>query len=97
MKLTIIPIDGAVYVDDVSFSNMDLSSCNIPSDVHALQWNGVKGWIEFVEDEDFNKPNNQIITELPDWAIQSKVKWDEAKIALEKEKEDFIPVVDILG
>ena len=79
MKLVIIPIDGAVYVDDYSYSRIDLTLCNIPANVHALQWNGVKGWIEFTEDENFNKPDNQIITELPSWANQAKIKWDEAK------------------
>jgi hypothetical protein len=79
MKLVIIPIDGAVYVDDISYSLLDLTSCKIPANVHALQWNGVKGWIEFVEDENLNKPDNQFINLLPEWANQAKIKWDEAK------------------
>lgn len=79
MKLVIIPIDSAVYVDGSSYSNIDLSSCNIPENIHALQWNGVKGWLEFLEDENFNKPDNQLITELPEWANKCKVKWDELK------------------
>jgi len=77
MKLVIIPSDGAVYVDNISYSGIDLTSCNIPSNVHALQWNGVKGWVEFIEDSNFNKPDNQIITELPEWANQAKIKFEE--------------------
>lgn len=98
MKLVIIPIDGAVYVDGFSYSGIDLSSCNIPANVHALQWNGVKGWVEFVEDENFNKPDNEIINVLPEWANQAKIKWDEAKIITETPvitENNQIPVVDV--
>jgi len=82
MKLVIIPIDGAVYVNNFSYSNLDLSFC--PSDVHALQWNVTKGWIEFKENEEGLKPENEKITQLPSWAFESKVKWDEAKSAEEE-------------
>ena len=43
MKLTIIPVDGSVGVDGKFYENLDLSSCNIPENVHALQWDGVLG------------------------------------------------------
>jgi hypothetical protein len=81
MKLVIIPIDGAVYVDGFSYSELDLSFC--PSDVHALQWNVSKGWVEFKDNDEGIKPNNQTITELPAWALQAKAKWDEVKAAEE--------------
>lgn len=81
MKLTIIPIDGAVYVDGFSYSGLVLSS--VPSDVHALQWKDTAGWVEFVENQDGTKPANQTITELPSWANDAKTKWDEAKAAQE--------------
>ena len=77
MKLVIIPIDGAVYVDGVSYSNLDLSFC--PSEVHALQWNVIKGWVEFKDNDEGIKPQNQAITQLPSWALEAKAKWDEAK------------------
>lgn len=79
MKLVIIPIDGAVYVDGYSYSALDLSFC--PTEVHALQWNVSKGWIEFKDNDEGIKPSNQSITELPTWALQAKAKWDEAKAA----------------
>lgn len=82
MKLVIIPIDGAVYVDGFSYSELDLSFC--PSDVHALQWKDTSGWIEFKDNQDGTKPQNQTITELPEWALQSKGKWDAAKTAQEE-------------
>ena len=48
MKLTIVPDDSYVSVDnDNSHQPLDLATCNIPSDVHALQWFDTKGWIEF--------------------------------------------------
>lgn len=81
MNLTIIPIDGAVYVDGFSYSGLDLAAA--PADVHALQWKNNKGWVEFKENQDGTKLQNQAITELPAWANACKVKWDEAKVALE--------------
>ena len=81
MKLTIIREDGAVYKDGISYSGLDLSSA--PTNVHALQFNDVlnSGWIEFIQDDFGNKSNNEIITLLPEWAVTSMIKWDEAKIA----------------
>ena len=83
MKLTIILGDGAVYKDGVSYMGLDLS--DIPSSVHALQFNDVSnnGWIEFAQDDFGEKPNNEKITALPEWAISALVKWDEAKAAQE--------------
>ena len=69
MKLTIIKIDGAVYKDGLSYSNLSLST--LPSDVHALQWNTDKGHIEFVDNL---KPNEEI-TELPSWANDALTVW----------------------
>lgn len=82
MKITVIPSDGAVYKDDASYSGLVLSG--VPENIHALQWNGIKGFVEFVEDENFNKPANEIIEELPVWALAAISKWDEAK-AIEDE------------
>jgi len=74
MKLTIIPADGSVGKDETFYIGLDLSSCNIPMDVHALQWQDTAGWIEY------NSPlvENQPITELPAWANCCLTKWDEA-------------------
>jgi hypothetical protein len=74
MKLTIIPVDGTVIENDKSYIGLNLSSCNIPEDIHALQWQDTSGWIEY------NSPlvENQTITELPDWANCCMAKWTEA-------------------
>lgn len=78
MNLVIIPVDGAVYVDGVSYSELQISA---PEDVHALQWKATKGWIEFVDSVDGVKPQNEAITVLPEWALAASVKWQEAKNA----------------
>ena len=80
MKLTIIPVDGAVYKDGVSYSGLDLSI--VPSDVHALQFNSASntGWIEFT-----SAIPNEEITVLPSWAITAMTKWDEAEAEAEAE------------
>jgi hypothetical protein len=77
MNLTIIPIDGAVYKDGYSYVGLDLST--VPSNVHALQWKKTNGWVEFTDNEDGSKPQNELISELPSWAAACVVKWDEAK------------------
>lgn len=77
MKLTIVPIDGAVYKDGKAYQHLTLN--NIPADIHALQWNGVSGWLEFVDDVDGGKPVNEPITELPAWAVDAVAVWDAVK------------------
>jgi hypothetical protein len=80
MRLIIIPIDGAVNKDGKVFIGLDLTPCNIPTDVHALQWEEQepnKGHIEFKS----SLVQNEDITELPAWANACISKWDEAKAA----------------
>jgi hypothetical protein len=72
MKLTIIPSDKAVYVDGISF--LDLNLTQIPENVHALQWLNDAGFIEFNDGS-----ANLIISNLPDWANNSVVAWNEKK------------------
>lgn len=73
MRLTIIPGDGSVGEDGVFYNNLDLTSCGIPADIHALQWDGATGWIEFKDPT----PNEEI-TSLPTWANCCVSKWNEA-------------------
>lgn len=79
MKITIIPEDGAVYKDGVSYSNLDLSF--VDASIHALQWTGSAGWIEFKENENGEKAQNEKITSLPNWVTDCLSLWDGAKIA----------------
>ena len=82
MKLTIIPIEGKVKLDSQSFENLDLTSCNIPQDIHALQWKDTSGWIEYTSALIANEP----IISLPDWA-NACIPIYEQQIKLEKELE----------
>ena len=45
MKLTIIPIDKVVVVDGVFISDIDMTG--IDPDIHAVQFDGTSGWIEY--------------------------------------------------
>jgi hypothetical protein len=81
MKLTIVPSDKKIGIDNLFFSDLDLSSCAIPTNIHALQWYETEGEIEFVDNPDRTKPQNELISELPVWANACVAKWDEAKAA----------------
>lgn len=76
MKVTIIPADGAVYKDGVSYSNLAL--VDAPENVHALQWDGTKGWIEFSATDDDGKAPNEAIVELPEWVVSALAAWEVA-------------------
>jgi hypothetical protein len=69
MLLTIIPIDENVSKDGVSYLDLDLSSCNIPSNVRALQWRETSGWLEFWDKQ------NEDITSLPSWVDCCLAVW----------------------
>lgn len=78
MKLTIIPVDGAVYENGICYSNLIWSGT--PSNVHALQWQDTSGWIEFN-----NGSENQIIETLPEWANNAMEAWNVANTPLPPE------------
>lgn len=69
MLLTIIPVDGNVIKDKVGYLNLDLSSCGIPANVRALQWQETTGWLEFWDQQ------NENITELPSWVDCCLAVW----------------------
>ncbi len=65
MRITIIPEDGAVYKDGVSFSGLDLGA--IPAGVRAVQWYETHGEVEYfpvVQGGESAVPQNQIINEI---------------------------------
>lgn len=74
MKLTIIPVDGAVYKDDISY--LKLVWEETPTGIHALQWQDTKGWIEYID----NNIPNEDINELPQWANNAVDAWNIANI-----------------
>ena len=69
MQLTIIPVDGSVKKDEIGYIKLDLSSCSIPSNVRALQWQETSGWVEFWDQQ------NEDITTLPSWADCCLAVW----------------------
>jgi hypothetical protein len=69
MLLTIIPVDGNVIKDKVGYIDLDLSSCGIPSNVRALQWQETSGWLEFWDQQ------NENITALPSWVNCCLAAW----------------------
>jgi len=77
MKLTIIPIDGAVYEDGISY--LGLVWEGTPVNVHALQWGDIAGWIEYVD-----QPNEDI-TVLPEWAYNAMAAWTVANTPIPPE------------
>lgn len=62
MRVTIIPSDGFVSVNNNGYSDIDLSS--IDPSIHAVQWNNTEGWIEFVNNLDGTKPANEFINSI---------------------------------
>ena len=68
MNLTIINEDNAVYVDGMALAGLNLTTTNIPENVHALQWKVNLGWVEFKDNVDGTKPANEVISKLPVWA-----------------------------
>ena len=93
MKLTIIVYDGFVAVDGVGYSGLDLSFMD--STIHAIQFNGTKGWIEYVMNEDGEKPNNQPIVSIDEFqpAIDAwNIADQAAKEALLNPATPIIPV-----
>lgn len=76
MRLTIVPIDNKVVVDNVAKFPLYLSSCAIPANIHALQWYETEGEVEFVDNPDRTKPQNELISELPVWANACVGVWE---------------------
>ena len=78
MRMTIIRDMGLVHVDGNGFDELDMS--DVPVDVHALQWYGSSGEIEYKDGK-----GNAEITGLPVWADLAKAKKDakDAEVAAE--------------
>ena len=71
MKLAIIPEDSTVIKDGVALQ-IDFTLIPLPSRVHALQWAGSSGEIEYK-----NPIEEEAITELPAWASACLTSYDE--------------------
>lgn len=84
MRLAIIINDNAVYIDNTSYFNLDLSF--LPTNVSAFQWYDTYGEIEFkslLSNDQIIKAPNEIVRELPEWANLAILEWTKAKDANE--------------
>lgn len=80
MRVTIIPIDGAVSVDGKGFGGLDLSFMD--ASVHAVQWYETHGEIEVKDPITGRMVANEVITSID--AFQPAIDvWEAAKIAEE--------------
>jgi hypothetical protein len=59
MKITVVVLDELVCIDSLCYRNIDMSL--VPNNIHALQWNGSVGHIEYT-----NLVNENIVS-LPSW------------------------------
>jgi hypothetical protein len=82
MRVTIVREDGLVLVDGAGFGRLDLSM--LPSNVHAVQWYGTDGEVEYV-DEHGRASFNERITDFTPYQ-PALDRWAEAKKAHEAEE-----------
>jgi hypothetical protein len=73
-KLTIIPEDGLVSIDGQGYT--ELSIVDVPEDIHALQWYGKGGEIEYIADDYGETKPNIRIDKLPKWTEKSVSVWE---------------------
>jgi hypothetical protein len=71
MRLTIVTETNTVGKDGVFYDDLNLTACQIPNNIWALQWNESSGHIEF----DTPIPNEDI-TSLPAWANACIAVWE---------------------
>lgn len=86
MRLVILKETNTVGKNGWFYDNLDLTSCNLPENLWALQWyDNNTGHIEY------NSPllQNDEITELPTWANECLSIWqvaEQARLAAEAEQ-----------
>lgn len=84
--------DATMYIDKIGYSGLDISSA--PLGYHALQWNGIKGWIEFLPDEEGILAPNQVIDTLPDWVSIIQSSWVLADVVAKTKKAEFDAMIE---
>ena len=87
-RLVIVPIDGYVGTDEAGYSGLNLTSCGVPNNIHALQWNNPI-WpdennshligLQYGQGTGWiefrSNEQNLNITELPEWALNCYEVW----------------------
>ena len=85
MRLTIVTETSSVGKNGVFYDGLNLTQCQIPNNVWALQWIDSSGEIEF------NTPiPNEDITSLPAWADACLQVWDVANTPVPPTPEQII-------
>ncbi len=79
MLLTIIPSDSSVYRNHERLV-CELEGVEFPDRLHAFQWDGTKGEIEFIDDSNGQKSANVKVDALPDWALACDARYADAKM-----------------
>jgi hypothetical protein len=62
MRVTIIAPDRLVAVDNVAYNGLDFQA--LPADIHAVQWYGTAGEVEYVTDASGYKKHNTTLDSL---------------------------------
>jgi hypothetical protein len=83
MRLTIIPSDGKVYIDDVAVHFDDMAELSAAGWINAIQWDETaqSGWIEFHNDGFGEFKRNQPITALPSEYRALVASWHQKRVA----------------
>jgi hypothetical protein len=84
MKLTIVPEDGVVTLDGESYANLDLSF--IEPTIHAVQWYGTFGEVEYKDPVTGKMTLNQEIFDISPYQ-QAIDLWNSAKIEKENSSQ----------
>ena len=80
MRLTIIRDMGLVHIDGRGYDELDMTG--VPEEIHALQWDGEKGEIEYASSD----IPNESVSVMPAWA-SSKSSEVYALLAADDKKE----------
>lgn len=89
-RVTILIPDNAVYLDQGAYLDLDLSKCNVPQEIRALDWRNGKGELHHYD----TQLHHIQITELPEWAMNCIAKWEEQYTQDQTTQEPILNVAD---
>ena len=77
-NITVINSDETIYLDGVAVPKCDMSG--LPGDLHAFQWDGTRGYVEYISS---TKPNLSINSEAE---LESALGVSKAELIARHEK-----------
>ena len=91
MRVIILPKEGTVTVDGESLGDFDMTK--VSNDIHALQWYGDRGEIEYIDnpDDDVEGKPNKLIDKLPVWTNKLIKDYAKKKKEIEEMEGDDLP------